>query len=109
MAYDEGVAQRLREYLADHPEVVERRMFGGIAFMVYGHMACGVVGDSLMLRVGPEQYSAALARPYAREMDFTGKPLSGFVYVSPAGFETDEDLAAWLRSCLDFVTTLPPK
>ena len=109
MAFDEGIAERLRESLADMPEVFERKMFGGIAFMVYGHMSCGVIGEFLMVRVGPEQYPEALRRPHAREMDFTGKPLNGFVYVDPPGFESDEDLASWVGLSLDFVTTLPPR
>lgn len=109
MASDEGVVQRVREALVDMPEVVEKRMFGGVAFMVYGHMSCGVVEDSLMLRVGPEQHEEALNRPHARKMDFTGRPLKGFVYVDPPGFESDRDLEAWIRMSLNFVTALPPK
>jgi TfoX/Sxy family transcriptional regulator of competence genes len=109
MAYDEGVAQRLREAYPPHAQVAEKRMFGGIAFMVSGHMTCGVVGDTLMVRVGPAQYNQALKKPHARKMDFTGKPLNGFVYVAPPGFESDEDLASWMKLSLDFVSALPPK
>ena len=109
MAYDEGVAERLREAYTDTRDVAEKRMFGGIAFMVGGHMSCGVVNDTLMVRVGPDQHANALARPHAREMDFTGKSLTGFVYVDPAGFESDEALASWVQLSVDFVTALPPK
>lgn len=109
MSYDEGVSQRLRESYADHPEVAERKMFGGIVFMIYGHMSCGVVEDTLMVRVGPQQYEQALSRPHSRQMDFTGKPLTGFVYVDPPGFEDDNDLRDWVQMSLDFVTALPPK
>lgn len=109
MAYDEGIAQRLREVYEPLAAVVEKKMFGGIAFMVEGHMSCGVVGETLMVRVGPEQYASALAQPHAREMDFTGKPLKGFVYVDPAGYESDEDLLRWVRTSLAFVHSLPPK
>lgn len=109
MAYDEGVAQRLREYFADCPDVVERKMFGGLAFMLAGHMCVGVVGSTLMARVGPAQYQAALALHHVREMDFTGKPLKGFVYVMPAGFESDRELAEWVQRCEQFVRGLPPK
>ena len=109
MAFDEAVAERLREQFATVSHVTEKTMFGGIAFMVAGNMACGVVDDRLMARVGPDQYEAALARPYAREMDFTGKPLRGFVYVDSAGFEDDADLAAWVAMSLAFVASLPPK
>jgi TfoX/Sxy family transcriptional regulator of competence genes len=109
MAYDEGVAQRLREAFETVANVGEKRMFGGIAFMVNGHMSCGVVDDTLMVRVGPERYREALKKPHAREMDFTGKPLRGFVYVAPEGFESDDDLASWMNISLEFVKSLPPK
>lgn len=109
MAYDEGVAQRLREVFADRADVVEKKMFGGIAFMVSGNMCCGVLGEELMARVGPEQYEQALKQPYVRKMDFTGKPLKGFIYVGAPGFAADEDLAFWVECCEQFVSTLPPK
>jgi hypothetical protein len=109
MAFDEGVAQRLREMFADTTDVVEKKMFGGIAFMVSGNMCCGVLGEELMARVGPEQYQRALKEPYVREMDFTGKPLKGFVYVGVQGFTSDEDLESWVGRCAQFVSTLPPK
>jgi TfoX/Sxy family transcriptional regulator of competence genes len=109
MAYDEGVAQRLREVFEEDFDVIEKKMFGGIAFMVNGHMSCGVTDEDLMVRVGPDQYEAALQRPHAREMDFTGRPLKGFVYVAPDGFESDEDLNSWVNISLEFVTALPPK
>jgi TfoX/Sxy family transcriptional regulator of competence genes len=109
MAHDEGVAQRLREAYPERARVVEKKMFGGIAFMVSGHMSCGVVDDTLMVRVGPAQYEQALKKPHARKMDFTGKPLNGFVYVAPAGFESDEDLASWVKLSMSFVSTLQAK
>lgn len=109
MAYDEGTAERLREIYDGQHDVVEKKMFGGIAFMINGHMSCGVVKDQLMVRIGPDRYEDALKKPYAREMDFTGKPLRGFVYVAPDGFESDESLASWVRLSLDFVLSLPPK
>jgi TfoX/Sxy family transcriptional regulator of competence genes len=109
MAYDEGLAQRLRELFADRTDVVEKKMFGGIAFMVSGNMCCGVVGEELMARVGPEQYEDALKQPYAREMDFTGKPMNGFIYVGIQGFALDKDLAPWVERCEQFVSTLPEK
>ena len=109
MAYDEGAAERLREVFAGRDGIVEKRMFGGLAFMLRGNMCCGVIGDALMARVGPHHYSAALTRPHAREMDFTGRPMKGFVYVAPAGFESDEDLAAWVSLCASFAGSLSPK
>jgi hypothetical protein len=84
-------------------------MFGGIAFLADGHMFVGVIGDMLMARVGPESYAAALKRKYVREMDFTGKPMKGYVYVDPAGIAGDEELEEWVTRCRAFVKTLPPK
>jgi TfoX/Sxy family transcriptional regulator of competence genes len=109
MAYDEGLAERLREIFADHYDIDEKKMFGGIAFMLHGHMCCGIVNDTLMARVGPDQYDPALQRPHAREMDFTGKAMKGFVYVDPLGFESDQDLQSWVTFCENYVNSLPPK
>lgn len=109
MAYDEGVAQRIREVLDAAPDVIEKKMFGGLAFMVRGHMCVGVTGNELMARVGPDQYAASLKLPHAREMDFTGKALKGFVYVAEKGFEDDRDLQKWVGRSLAFVESLPPK
>lgn len=109
MAFDEGLAHRLREALADEAGLVERKMFGGLAFMLGGNMCCGVVGERLMVRVGPAAYDAALKRPHARPMDFTGKPLKGMIYVDPEGFESDKDLAAWVKAGVSFARSLPAK
>jgi hypothetical protein len=109
MSYEEAAAKRVRAVLAAVPNVAERRMFGGLAFMVGGHMACGVVGDELMVRVGPDAYESALADRHAREMDFTGTPLKGFVFVAPPGFATEEALRAWIDRAVEFVRTLPVK
>jgi TfoX/Sxy family transcriptional regulator of competence genes len=109
MAYDEGTAQRLRDALAGVPDVQEKKMFGGLCLMVRGHMLCGVTDVDLMVRVGPDGYADALAQPHAREMDFTGKPLKGFVYVAEAGFEDDQDLDAWVARAMAFNETQPAK
>lgn len=109
MAYDEGLAQRIRETLAESDGTVEKKMFGGLAFMLHGNMCIGVSGDDLMVRVGPEAYAEALAQPHARQMDFTGKPLRGFVYVDPLGIESDEDLEAWIERGTRFARSLPAK
>ena len=109
MAVDEGLEERLREHFRDIFDVDEKHMFGGLAMMVNGHMCCGIVKDSLMVRVGRENYASALKRPFAREMDFTGKPLTGFVYVEAEGIAEDQDLADWVQRGLDYVFTLPPK
>ena len=109
MAYDEGLAERVRELLAVRVDVTERRMFGGLAFMVGGHMACGITGDDLMVRVGREGYDDALAQPHAREMDFTGRSMRGMVYVAVEGIEGDKELMGWLAPAVDFAGGLPPK
>jgi TfoX/Sxy family transcriptional regulator of competence genes len=109
MAYDEGVAQRVREALDGHPGVTEKKMFGGLAFLLGGNMAVGIVKNDLMVRVGPEAYGASLELPHARPMDFTGKPMKGFVYVAPAGYESDADLEAWVARGIAFAGTLPAK
>ena len=96
MAYDEGLAQRIRELLEGDPRIGEKKMFGGVAFLVNGKMAAGVIRDELLVRVGPEAFEDALAEPHARAMDFTGRPMRGLVQVAPAGFEEDADLRAWL-------------
>ena len=108
------MAERVRERLGQRDEVldsqiVEKNMFGGLAFMVRGHMACGVVGEELMVRVGPDAYEEALAETHAREMDFTGKPLRGMVYISAEGMADDDALDAWVGRALAFVLSLPPK
>ncbi len=109
MAYDEDMAYRIRAALADQSGVTEKKMFGGLAFMVNGHMCCGLANGNLMVRVGPDQYEDSLAQPHAREMDFTGRPMRGLVYVDPAGYQTDKNLQEWVQRGLNFVTSLPPK
>ncbi len=109
MAFDEGVAARIEDTLADRPDVIQKRMFGGMAYMVRGHMCVGVNGDELMVRVGPDGYADALAQTHAREMDFTGRAMKGFVYVAPEGFETTEGLSSWIDRGLAFVLSLPAK
>lgn len=109
MAYDEDLAHRLRIVFQDETGVVEKKMFGGIAFMVHGHMCCGVNGSNLLVRVGADQYDAAVSLPHARPMDFTGRPMRGFVYVDESGLGTDENLREWINRGMKFVSTLPPK
>lgn len=111
MPYDEGTAERLRDVFRSRgiEGVAEKKMFGGIAFMVRGNMACGVARDDLMVRVGPEQHDDALALPHARPMDFTGKPMRGFVFVEPEGYASDSDLAVWVELSMNFVAALPAK
>jgi hypothetical protein len=109
MAYDEGLAQRMRDALRGRADVTEKKMFGGIAFLLRGHMFAGVAGDAMMGRIGPEKYPAALKKRHVREMDFTGKPMKGYVFVDAEGIESDADLEFWLGECLQFASALPPK
>ena len=109
MSYDEGLAERIRLTVADRRSVTEKKMFGGLAFMLNGYMFCGVTNDDLMARVGPDNYGTALTKAHVREMDFTGRPMKGYVYVSPEGVESDADLQYWVELCADFVLSLPPK
>jgi hypothetical protein len=109
MSYDEGLAERLRELFNERTDIVEKKMFGGIAFMLSGNMCCGVIGDTLMARVGPAQYQTALRKPHVREMDFTGKAMKGLVYVSPEGLASDEALRYWIDMCESFARSLPAK
>ena len=109
MAYDEELAERIRRALAGRQGVSEKKMFGGIAFMLRGNMCCGIVGDELMVRVGPGRFQEALAEPHARPMDFTGRPMRGMVYVTPEGCRTDKALKRWVEQGLNFAATLPAK
>lgn len=109
MAFDEGLVERIRDVLTKMPRITERHMFGGVAFLSDGHMFVGVIGDVLMARVGPNDYATALKRKHVREMDFTGRPMKGYVYVDAAGTAGDEELEEWVLRCRAFVKTLPPK
>jgi TfoX/Sxy family transcriptional regulator of competence genes len=109
MAFDEGLAQRVRETLEGRSAISERRMFGGLAFLLDGKMFVGISGSKLMARVGSERYQDALTLPHVREMNFTGKPMSGYVYIEPVGLADDEDLKAWVSWCASYVERLPAK
>ncbi|CAL9519641.1 hypothetical protein SUDANB1_03797 [Streptomyces sp. enrichment culture] len=109
MVYDEGLAERIRERLGADPAVTEKRMFGGVAFLYEGNMAVGVTGDDLMVRVGPDDTDAALARPGARAFDMTGRPMRGWVVVDGAAVAGDDALGAWLEEGRAFAASLPPK
>ena len=109
MPYDEALADRVRAVLAPREELSERKMFGGIAFMLAGNMAVGIVGDDLMVRLGREDAERALAEPHVRPMDFTGRPAKTTVYVDPAGTASEDDLAGWVEAGADFAASLPAK
>jgi len=109
MAYDKGLAQRVREEMIELPGFVEKKMFGGVGYMLQGNMACGVNGEDLIVRVGPERYQDALARPHTRPFDMTGRPMKGWVMVSPKGYEADKDLRDWVQQGIEFASSLPAK
>jgi TfoX/Sxy family transcriptional regulator of competence genes len=109
MAYDERLAQRIRSALNDKRLITERKMFGGIAFLRKGLMFVGVSDSSLMARVGKENHADSLGRKHVREMDFTGKPMQGYVFVDAEGTKTEAQLRFWLERCEQFVSTLPPR
>jgi TfoX/Sxy family transcriptional regulator of competence genes len=109
MAYDEALADRIRELLAARADVSERKMFGGIAFMLAGNMACGVLGEELIVRLGEDESDKALAEDGVRPFDFTGKPMKNIVYVSPERTSDDAGLAEWVETGADFAASLPPK
>lgn len=109
MAYDEQLAERVRRHLAKRNGLTERKMFGRLAFMISGNMCCGVVGEDLMVRVGPDAYDDALAQPGAKPMDFTGRPMRGMVYVSSKATSDDAVLAAWVERGAAFASSLPAK
>jgi TfoX/Sxy family transcriptional regulator of competence genes len=109
MAYDEGLAERIRGVLADRPDVSEKRMFGGIVFMIRGHMSVGIAKDDLMVRVGRDSHDELVRQPHARPMDFTGRPMKGFLYVSSPGLESDADLERWVGHGVKHALSLPAK
>ena len=109
MAYSDELAERVRELLAAEPELREQQMFGGIAFMLRGNVCCGVLKNELLVRVGPDAYEEALGEPHAREMDFTGRPMSGWVTVEGGGVAGDAALASWVERGRAFALTLPAK
>ena len=109
MAYDESLAHRVRRLLATVDNIYERRMFGGLAFMLNGNMCCCVEKDNLVVRTGPDAYDDALTRPHARVFDFTGRPMRGFVYVESDGLAGETELRDWVNTALAFAGSLPPK
>lgn len=109
MAYSEVVADRVRDSIAAREGISERRMFGGLCLMLNGNMFAGVIGDELMLRVGTRRFEELLRQSGARPMDFTGRPMNGYLYVAPEGFASDDDLARWINTTLEFAASLPAK
>jgi TfoX N-terminal domain len=109
LSYDPKAAERVRQLLAGRDDVVEKRMVGGMSFLINGNMCCGITGTALMVRVGAEGRDQALREPHVRPMQFAGRDLAGFICVEPAGFAADNALTGWVQWGLDFVSGLPTK
>ncbi len=110
MAYDEDLAHRLRELLTDEDALTEKRMFGGLAFLLHGHMSVTASrSGGLLVRVDPADTDAALARPQTALMEMRGRTMDGWITVAPEGLKTKRELAAWVTRSVTFVKTLPPK
>ncbi len=109
MAYSEELAHRVRDHISSNGDVVEKKMFGGIAFMSHGNMAVCVTGDELMVRVGLDGYEAAIADPGVRDFDLTGKKMKGWVLVDTQTVAADNDLHGWIEVGMNFANSLPPK
>lgn len=109
MAYDEGLAQRIREMMDSGAPYTEKKMFGGLSFLINGNMSVGVSTRGFMVRVGKQNDEDARTQPHTHQMDFTGKVMKGWVMVSELGYESDEDLQAWIKRGVDFALSLPSK
>ena len=109
MAYDQKLAERVRALLKDSPGFTEKKMFGGVGFLLSGNMACGVLNDDLIVRVGPQQYEDMLKLPNTRLFDITGRPMKGWVMVSAKGSKTKKNLSIWVDRGVSFALTLPAK
>lgn len=109
MPYYENLAKRIESILISRREVSQNKMFGGLCFLLNGNMLCAVNGDKLMARVGQQNYEFAPAQKHVTEMDFTGKPLKGIIYVLPDGMKRKNSLKKWVDMCIEFVGALPKK
>jgi TfoX/Sxy family transcriptional regulator of competence genes len=109
MPYSTDLAARIRSQLGSAAGITEKKMFGGIGFLINGNMACGVIGEDLVLRIKPEDTTQVLAQPDTRPFDFSGKPMAGWIYVDPAGFTTDPELKDWIQQGIDYAKSLPAK
>ncbi|QDV16807.1 hypothetical protein Pan153_14390 [Gimesia panareensis] len=109
MAYDEELADRVHQLLHRRAGYSQRKMFGGICYLLHGNMCCGVTGTNLMLRLGEKKVPLALQEPFTHEMDFTGKVMKSMIYVIAEGTQNDEDLKDWIDQAVKFTRTLPAK
>ena len=108
MAYSTKLAERVRSQMDGIP-FVEKKMFGGVGFLLNGNMACGVNKDDLIVRVDPEKNTALLKKPHVRPFDMTGRPMKGWLVVEADGIKTDKQLNTWIKEGVEFALTLPPK
>jgi len=106
MSYDERLAERIRRSVLPFADVTEKKMFGGLAFLLDGKMFCGIVKTEMAVRVGPERYEESLKKTHVRPMDFTGRPMKGYVFVEPAGCRTENQVGKWVGLGAEFVGTL---
>lgn len=109
MAYDEALAERVRRALKSEAQITEKKMFGGVAFLLEGKMSLGILGKDLVVRVNPQEQDKLLLYPHVRPMDFTGRPMKGFLYVAPKATASGAGLASWIKRSLAFAKTLPAK
>jgi TfoX/Sxy family transcriptional regulator of competence genes len=109
MAYDQDLALQVHAALGSISGLTEKKMFGGIGYLIHGNMACGVNQKDLIVRVGPERYQAALDHPHTKVFDMTGRPMTGWIVVLPEGYASDADLQNWVQQGVDFALSLPPK
>jgi TfoX/Sxy family transcriptional regulator of competence genes len=109
MAYDESVVEHVRGILKRRRGITEQKMFGGVAFMLHGNMVCGVIKKDIVLRLGADRAVKALQEPHIRKMDFTGRVIKTMVYVSPPGYQSEDQLRSWVELAFDYVKSLPPK
>ena len=109
MAYDEALAERVRAALPDVPGLSEKKMFGGIAFLLQGNMACGVNGTNLIVRINPEHTEEIVTQPFVRPFDMTGRPMKGWILVDSEGVRSEDDLKHWVQQGVTFAQSLPAK
>jgi TfoX/Sxy family transcriptional regulator of competence genes len=109
MSYDRVLTDRIRRLLQTEPSLTSKEMFGGLSFMLNGNMLCGVIGEGMIARIGPQVYEALLKEPGVREFDMTGRPMQGWVVVEPQAVKSDRQLTSWIRRAAEFVHTLPVK
>ena len=109
MAFDETLAKQVRKHFDGRRDFVEKHMFGGVCFMIRGRMCCGIIDSSLMVRLDPDVADRVADQPYVRPMDFTGKPMRGYLFVDPEGIATPKALKSWVDRCVTHIETMPVK